>query len=131
VDSLRQERAEPNAGEDVVAGGAHEGAGLVLFPAQCIGDGVPLCLRLGLALLDEDRLRHRRHRGAAPGRGVHQGVAHPVNPAALPVSATIDPLDQPLHACTVEHAARGGPQALVIVGDRQFHAAQAAVGEAA
>jgi hypothetical protein len=31
----------------------------------------------------------------------------------------------------VEDAPRGGPQALVIVGDHQLHTAQAAIGEAA
>ena len=46
-------------------------------------DSVPLGFRVGLAFLGEDRLEHRGHRGALPGRGMGQGVAHPVNPAAL------------------------------------------------
>jgi hypothetical protein len=70
-----------------------------------------------LFLLREDRLQHRCNRRALLGRGVGQCVAHPVNPAPL-VSSLEDP-----PSCRA--------QALVIVGDHQLHAAQAAVGEAA
>lgn len=108
---------EVHVGEDVVAGGVHEGAELVLVLAQGIGDSIPLGLRLGLAFLGEDRLQHGRDRGALLGRGVRQGVAHPVNPAALLGS--------------IEHAACGRPQALLVISDHKLHAAQAGVGEVA
>ena len=114
-DSLRQERAEPHVGQHVVARGVHEGAELVLLFAECIGDGVPLGFRVGLAFLGEDRLEHRRHGRALLGRGMRQGVAHPVNPTAL-------------MGC-VEDPARRRPQPLVIIGDDELHATQAAVGQ--
>jgi hypothetical protein len=78
-----------------------------------------LGLGLGLAVLGEDRLEHRRHRsallGALLGRSMRQGVAHPVNPTAL-------------MGC-VEDPARRRPQPLVIIGDDELHATQAAVGQ--
>lgn len=48
-------------------------------------------------------------------RRMRERVAHPVNAAPL--------------MCGVEHAAGSGAQALVVVGDDQLHATQAAIGE--
>jgi len=74
---------EGHVGENVVARDVHEGAKLGLLLPERVGDDSPLGLRFGLGILGEDRLQHRRHRRALLGRGVRQGVAHPVNPAAL------------------------------------------------
>ena len=104
-------------GQHVVAGVVHQGAELGLLLAQGVSHDLPLGFGLGLGLLCEDRLQHRRHRGALLGRGVSQGVAHPVNAAPL--------------MGRIEDTARGRPQALVVVGDHQLHAAQAPIGEAA
>jgi hypothetical protein len=123
------------------AGGVHEDAELFDLLAQCVGDGFPLGLGVGLGFLSEDRLQHRRNRVALLGRRMCQRVSHPVNPAPLVVSATIDPLDQSLHADTVEDPARRCAEPLVVVGGEPAHAtgprerankldpAQAAVGQ--
>ena len=78
---------------------------------------LPLGFGICLVFLGEDRLQHRGHGHALLGRGMGERVAHPVNAAAL--------------VRGIEHPPRGGPQALVIIGNDQLHAAQASVGERA
>jgi hypothetical protein len=68
-------------------------------------------------VLCEDRLEHRGHRRALLGLDMRQGIAHPVNTAALERA--------------VEHPRRHRAQALVVVGDDQPDAAQPARGQRA
>ncbi len=88
-----------------------------MLVAERIGDLAPLRERLGLGLLGEDRPDHRRHRGTLLGADMGQQVAGPMHAAALETG--------------VEDALGGRPQPLVVVGDHQPDAAQAAVGERA
>ena len=109
--------ADRRIGSDVVAGAVHQGTELWLLLAQSVGHDLPLGFGLGLDLLSEDRFQNCRHVRALLGRRMGQGVSHPVNAAPL-VSRVEDP-------------PRGSSQALVVIGDHQLHAAQAAVGEGA
>lgn len=108
---------EVHVGEDVVAGGVHHRAELRLLLAERVGDGVPPGHGFGLGVLREDRLQHGDDGSALLRRGVGQGIPHPMNSAPLEGG--------------VEHAPGGGAQALVVIGDDELHAAQAAIGERA
>src|SRR4051794_38630278 len=90
---------------------------IVALHPQRIGDLVPLGEGLGLAVLREDGADHGRDRGALLGRRVAQEVASPVHAAALEAGAKDAPSRR--------------PQALVIVGNDELDAAQAAIGQRA
>jgi hypothetical protein len=106
---------EVHVGEHVIAAGVHHRRELGVFLSERIGDLVPLLARRLGTFLGEDRLQQCHDRRALLRAGMGERVAHPMNPAALKRG--------------VEHLGRRRPQALVIVGDDEANAAQAAIGE--
>ena len=88
-----------------------------MLGAERIGNLVPLLDGGRLVLLREDGLQHRRDRGAVLRADMGEDIPGPVNAAPLLGRA--------------EDALRGGPEALVVVGDDEPHPAQPAVGERA
>lgn len=100
-------RGKAHVGQNVVAEAVHQYAKLWLLFSQGVCHDLPLGFGLGLGLLRDDRFRHRRDRRALLGRSMGQGVPHPVNAAPL--------------VGGVEHPTRGRPEALVVIGDHQFH----------
>ncbi|KFI24621.1 hypothetical protein CG50_09560 [Paenirhodobacter enshiensis] len=83
--------------------------------AQGVRHDGPLRLGVGLGFLGEDRLQHRRYRGALLRRSMGPFIAHPVNATTL--------------LGRIEGPACGGSQALVIVGYDQLDAPQPMIGQ--
>lgn len=111
VDSLRQERAEPDADQDVVLAGVHQISQLRPAWAQLLGHLAPGLAGMSAVGLVEGLPDRGGDDGVLAAGDVRQCGPYPVNAAALPVPATIDPLDRSLHASTFEHPGDGGLEA--------------------
>jgi hypothetical protein len=117
---------ERHVGEDVVLARIHQVGGLRPARAELFGHLAPGLAGMGAVGLVEGLADCGSDDGVLAAGDMRQGIAHPVNPAALPVQATIDPLDQSLDALTLEHAGDGGLEAGVSVTDHQPDPAQSA-----
>ena len=115
-----------HVGQHVVLAGVHQVGQLGPAGTQLFGDLAPGLAGMGAVGLVEGPADRGGDDGVLAAGDVGQRVPHPVNAAALPVPATIDPLDQSLDASTLEHASDGGLEAGVGVADHQPHAAAAA-----
>ena len=108
---------EAHIGEDVVLGLVHEGGELWRLGLELVGDQAPLCGGTVGIVLGKRGCDEGGDDAPALLAGMGQQVAHEVDAA-------------PLSSCA-EDPGCGGLQALVVVGDHQLDAAQAAAGEAA
>ena len=107
---------EAHTGQHVVLGLVHEDGQLRCLGPELVGDLAPLDPGAVRVLLGEGSGDEGGHDAPALPAGMGQQVAHEVHAAALP--------------CGAEDAGHGGLQTLVVVGDRQLHAAAARAGPA-
>jgi len=117
VDGPRRERAEPLAGQDILLGAAHQFCELFMAGRKCFDQLGPVLFRCCERILVEGCSERRGDDRAVLLSHAGKRVAHEMNTAALDGRS--------------EHLGRRGLQPLVIVGDDQTGAAQAAVGKGA